>query len=234
MCTADRKEQDHWGKNNNYTVQSDKTNTSKQARLLNVCACVCRLTATCRVWSPLLVDSRFSPHEGREVACFPTVYSIWGLLPCTHACFITSSVFSATNPVATLLLMCLERLHYGHWRSSGVKSGDNAKVHVCLCACCFVDCPYRYKPAHFRGRRPGCWKLDEDTEWTFPNRSELLCGDLVDNQALSLVHQRALRPTIYKHLVELELQICYSSRGWTCYKYRAWPEISPSTFFFSL
>lgn len=170
MCTADRKEQDHWGKNNNYTVQSDKTNTSKQARLLNVCACVCRLTATCRLWSPLLADSRFSPHEGREVACFPTVYSIWGLLPCTHACFITSSVFSATNPVATLLLMCLERLHFGHWRSSGVKSGDNAKVHVCLCACCFVDCPYRYKPAHFRGRRPGCWKLDEDTGVNFPKQ----------------------------------------------------------------
>lgn len=133
MCTADRKEQDHWGKNNNYTVQSDKTNTSKQARLLSVCACVCRLTATCRLWSPLLADSRFSPHEGREVACFPTVYSIWGLLPCTRACFITSSVFSATNPVATLLLMCLERLHCEHWGSSGVKSGDNAKVHVCLC-----------------------------------------------------------------------------------------------------
>lgn len=58
----------------------------------------------------------------------------------------------------------------------------------------------------------GCWMRTQ---------SELLCGDLVDNQALSLVHQRALRPTIYKHLVELELQICYSSRGWTCYKYRA-------------
>lgn len=44
-------------------------------------------------------------------------------------------------------------------------------------------------------------------------------GKVVDNQPLRPVHQRALRPAIYKHLLQPKLKICYSSRGWTYYKY---------------
>lgn len=53
-----------------------------------------------------------------------------------------------------------------------------------------------------------------------------------DNQPLRPAHQRALRPAIYKHLLEPKLQICYRSRGWMCYKYTALPQLPP--FFLSL
>lgn len=83
---------------------------------------------------------------------------------------------------------------------------------------------------HRRGQH-GCRRVAEDTE---VQEAKPLCRKLVYNQLLRPVHQRALRPTIYKHLLQPKLKICYSSRGWMCYKYADWPQVSSSTLFFSL
>lgn len=104
-------------------------------------ACVC---ANCHMPTAVSIISRLQ------------IFSIWGtqggllsssllhmgtvtLHMCLCASFITSLIFSGINPLATLLLMCLETLHFQcllWWRtdgSSGVKSGNNMDVGVCMC-----------------------------------------------------------------------------------------------------
>lgn len=152
-----------------------------------VSMCVCVLIATCRLWSPLLADSRFSPDEGHEVACSPTLGYMWGQLPCTCAfCapFIHSLIFRAINPPPTLLLMCILQGFISSvfwpklWCQIRWLCG---RVWTCVCVC--VSKP-EVTPLKWQAQRerPGWRRLDEDTRVP---EGKLLCRKLSDNQPVS-------------------------------------------------
>lgn len=132
---------------------------------------------------------------------------------CLCASFITSLMFSAIKPLATLLLMCVVRglissVSCGEGlRTALVSNQVTAWMWACTCVVLLtvlltLSLKWLCSIYRYRGRQPGRRGVDEDTK--MPER-KLLCKKLADYQLLRPVHQRALRPVIYKHLVQFKL-----------------------------
>lgn len=111
-----------------------------------MCASVCALNDTCWFWSPLLADSRFSPYEGQEEPALQQ-YAPYGDFYHARVCLCTSSItsliFSAINPLAALLLMCILRGYNVSCGEDLTTAPVSNQVTTwtqggCLCVCAFV------------------------------------------------------------------------------------------------